>query len=69
GSNFDQVSAIRPKASFSTNILPTISQPETSSRQLQNKSMILVQFQQKQSNSDDYPRVPDKYIPERPPDG
>ncbi|CAG8513398.1 18640_t:CDS:2 [Acaulospora morrowiae] len=69
GSNFDQVSAVKLKASFSANILPTISWPETSSCQLQNKSMILVQSQQKRSNSDDYPRVSDKYMPERPSDG
>ncbi|CAG8636931.1 3159_t:CDS:2, partial [Paraglomus brasilianum] len=43
--------------------------PETSSHQLQTKSIIPVQSQQKRSNSDDYPRVPDKYMPERPPDG
>ncbi|CAG8635780.1 5616_t:CDS:1, partial [Diversispora eburnea] len=27
------------------------------------------QYQQRQSNSDNYPRVLDKYMPERPPDG
>ncbi|CAG8438839.1 9100_t:CDS:2 [Cetraspora pellucida] len=59
----------RPEASFSANILSTISQPETSSHQLQTKSIILVQSQQKRSNSDDYPRVPDKYMPKRPSDG
>ena len=30
GSNFDQVSAIKPEASFSANISPINSQPETS---------------------------------------
>ncbi|CAH1770018.1 3485_t:CDS:1, partial [Entrophospora sp. SA101] len=95
GSNFNQVSAI--------NVPPTISQLETNSHQLQNKSqsdndsiraeiksMIkselavvpttslqptqfqktqALQSRQKQSDPIDYPRVPDKYMPERPPDG
>ena len=95
GSTFNQVSAI--------NVPPTISQLETNSHQLQNKSqsdndsiraeiksMIkselalvpttslqptqsqktqVLQSRQKQSDHIDYPRVPDKYMPERPPDG
>ncbi|CAJ0746443.1 880_t:CDS:2, partial [Entrophospora sp. SA101] len=85
------------------NLPPTISQLETNSHQLQNKSqsdndsiraeiksMIkselavvpttslqptqfqktqALQSRQKQSDPIDYPRVPDKYMPERPPDG
>ncbi|CAG8603801.1 15334_t:CDS:2, partial [Acaulospora morrowiae] len=67
-SNFDQVLAIKPETSLLTNISSTISQPETSSCQLQNKSMIPAQSLQKRSNFDNYSRVSDKYMPERPPD-
>ncbi|CAJ0844889.1 3384_t:CDS:2 [Entrophospora sp. SA101] len=70
GSNFNQVSAI--------NISPTI--PQTPAVNVQNKShsnssgisraeIDILQSRQKQSDHIDYPRVPDKYMPERPPDG
>ncbi|CAG8592504.1 9277_t:CDS:2, partial [Acaulospora morrowiae] len=35
----------------------------------QSQQIQVQQSQQMQSNSDNYPRVPDKYMPERPPDG
>ncbi|CAG8732568.1 16850_t:CDS:2, partial [Gigaspora margarita] len=45
--------------------------PQTSAINIQNKShsdSSGPQFQQRRIDSVDYPRVPDKYLPERPPD-
>jgi len=43
--------------------------PTTSLQPTQSQKTQVLQSRQKQSDHIDYPRVPDKYMPERPPDG
>ncbi|CAG8722553.1 13366_t:CDS:1, partial [Cetraspora pellucida] len=43
--------------------------PTTSIQSLQHQKTQALQSQQRQPDFSDYLRVPDKYMPERPPDG